>query len=266
MEFEDYECGKETREQATVQNYCKKNNLSSHWVPINFLKQSIRIGYSSTNIVLRRQLPIVLAEAITIYKGQGSTHTDVAVHSPQKLNRNELYVACSRVTTFSGLYFVDFDGSFILRKLNNIANDKSIKAIEKLEKERPVQFDLHFLQDYVNTNCKTFIFANIQSLHKYFPLVKADKCFSTAYFIFLVETWTFQSDIYEIDGYRCIYRHDCKGQRRHAYGSIIFAKEEPNLSNFEIIFESNAYNKNKSIAHNVVAFTYNDYCLSLIHI
>lgn len=81
-----------------------------------------------------------------------------------------------------------------------------------------LQFNLLFLQDYPEYD--TFIFSNIQSLHKYFELIKADLCFNFAKFIILVETWTVSSDNYEFENYTCVYRH-CPGVQRRLHGIFV---------------------------------------------
>jgi hypothetical protein len=261
FESEDESTGKEAR-QAVIQ-YCCRHNIPPNWVPINFLKSMIKIGKSSTSIIVRRQLPLRIAEAITVHKSEGSTYSDIAIHQPETLSRKEFYTAASRVTSLSGLFFVDCKKPFNLKKYNNTENDRGKKEIEYLEAQRPLKFNLQFLQDY--PQYPTFIFANIQSLHKYFLLMKADKCFLSADFILFVETWTVSQDQYILSHYNCIYRHDCLGQKRHAYGIAIYAKQL--FSNgIKIIFESNKYNRSKHLAHNIVSFTTDDkYCFCVIY-
>lgn len=171
------------------------------------------------------------------------------------MKRRELYVACSRVTKLSGLYFVD--GHFEAPKCNK--NYYGRKEIENLETNRLIKFDLQFLQDY-SEKYHTFIFTNIQSLHKYFNLIKADGCITSAEFIFLEETWSLAKDQYSINDYNCIYRHDCS-INRHGFGIMIYAKNH--LNNTQIIFTSNEYNNTST--HNIVAFTYHEYCFCVIY-
>lgn len=109
-----------------------------------------------------------------------------------------------------------------------------------------------------------YLFANIQSLHKYFNLVIADKCFTSATFIFLVETWTLPKDNYEINNYNQIYRYDCQNSKIHAYGIMLYAKKEIS-SQIHVMYNSNEYNKNRHIAHNITAFSFKNYCFCVIY-
>jgi len=118
-----------------------------------------------------------------------------------------------------------------------------------LETNRPLRFDLLFLQDYLEYD--TFIFANVQSLNKYFELIKADKNFISAKFIFFVETWTLSGDQYDIEGYKCIYRQGCVGEKKFAYGSHIYMKEMYN-SLPEVLFESNIHNSKKITTYPII--------------
>lgn len=55
---------------------------------------------------MRKQLPITVAESITIHKSQGATFQSVAIDlsDGRKLSRSALYVACSRATSAAGLF------------------------------------------------------------------------------------------------------------------------------------------------------------------
>lgn len=235
LQFENEFVGKETRSEANY--YYVKNHIPLHWVPINFMRRTIKVGKKNTSIILRRMFPLRIAEALTIHKSQGSTYTEIAVHSPHTLRNRELYVACSRVTSLSGLYFVNFDHPLNKNKINR--PDICRETVKHMEIERPLKFDLLFLQDY--NQYESFIFANIQSLHKYFNSIKADNCFLSSTFIFLVETWTISTDDYNIPDYKCVYRHDCSGTNRYAYGMMIYAKAHCVIG--EYIFESNFHDR-----------------------
>ena len=251
MEFTDPLIGRETREVCAY--YMKENKIPSTWVPINYLKLEFKITKISGEQILRKMLPLKMAEAVTVHTSQGSTHPDVAVHRPEKMNIKLLYVACSCVTSLNGLYFTDHKEGFDVRKLRP-KNIPGKKEIETLELKRPVHFYLHYLQDYLEYD--TFIFVNIQSLPKYFQLITADKCFISSKCIFFVETWTLNSDQLNINNYKCVYRHDCSGKQRHPYGIMLYIREMCD-DHIEIIYENNNYkpNKNNYVSHNIIAFT-----------
>lgn len=154
IEFENKNTGQETKQQ--YEYYYRTHNIPSTWTPINFMKISIRVGNSASSFVLRRQLPLREGEAITIHRSQGRTEQQVCVSRPETLSRQALYVACSRVTSLSGLYFDNMKGSFKSSVVHGENNDEIKRHIDALEKYKPIQFELQFLQDY--TQYDTFIF------------------------------------------------------------------------------------------------------------
>ena len=212
---------------------------------------------------MRRMLPLKMAEAETIHTSQGTTEPNVVVSKPETLNIKLLYVACSRVTSLNGLYFTNHKNSFNVTKLRP-KHIEGKEEIEYLESKRPVHFYLHYLQDYLEYD--TFIFANIQSLPKYFEFITVDKCFISAKYIFFVETWTLNNDKVDINNYRCIYRHDCIDKQKHPYGTLLYMRETCD-SDIEIIYENNIYkpDKNNYVSHNIVAFTVEEYCFCIVY-
>lgn len=55
LEFDNDSIGKEARE--SVKQYCTKQNIPLNWIPINYLKHSIKIGRSVSSIIVRRMFP-----------------------------------------------------------------------------------------------------------------------------------------------------------------------------------------------------------------
>ena len=60
----------------------------------------------SCYLIVRKQFPFILAEALTNHKSQGDTYECVAVNIEPRLPRNALYTALSRAKTTSGLFIV----------------------------------------------------------------------------------------------------------------------------------------------------------------
>jgi len=256
LQFTEEHVGKHIRQE--LQNHIRINKIPVNLVPIGQVTLSIKIGLKSSSIIARKQFPLTIAEAITIHKSQGSTYKEVAIHRPNSLNKRELYVAMSRVTSLSGLYFINGN----LNKLETQSAINIPEEIIKTKKEKFIQFNLHYFQDIEEEN--TFIFANIQSLKKHIDDIVRDKSFIYTKFLFFVETWTLESDDININDYNIIYRKDCNNNNnRHAYGITIYAKHYIQYNDIQIIFESNLYMNKKS--HNLVVFTYQEYCICVLY-
>ena len=62
-----------------------------------------------------RQIPLILAFALTIHKIQGATLDCARIDAGRTLfEGNQMYVALSRLRTVEGLYLTDFDASRVL--------------------------------------------------------------------------------------------------------------------------------------------------------
>jgi hypothetical protein len=78
----------------------------STYHPHEFIIRTIATQ-KTTNLQFKgKHFPVVSAQAITINKSQGATHSTTFVHLKTKMLRSQLYVACSRVTSASGLFIV----------------------------------------------------------------------------------------------------------------------------------------------------------------
>ena len=108
----------------------------------------------------------------------------------------------------------------------------------------------------------TFVFANIQSMNGHHSKILADKCFMNAKFLLFVETHTLSTDNVDIPGCNAVYRKDCE-HRIHGYGIVIYSKKSDIDDEVKIVFESNVYAEKQS--HNVVAFTYKNYCICTLY-
>ncbi|KMQ83793.1 atp-dependent dna helicase pif1 [Lasius niger] len=78
------------------------NNVKSVLLSIGRIDRIQRVS----RIATRYQLPITPAFAITVHKSQGSTFDRAAIGISQRMNREMMYVACSRVRRIKDLYVI----------------------------------------------------------------------------------------------------------------------------------------------------------------
>lgn len=85
--------------------YMIYHGINLNWTPIKYVLKSIMLRQNSIYKIMREQIPITVAESITIHKSQGSTLINVIVHISNRFMTTRLmYVACSRVTSLNGLF------------------------------------------------------------------------------------------------------------------------------------------------------------------
>jgi ATP-dependent exoDNAse (exonuclease V) alpha subunit len=82
--------------------------MYASWTPIEPVSLTIPQRSNGPLSVKREQFPVVVAEALTIHKSQGSTYTKAALEvlGKRQISRSLKYVACSRATSASGLFIV----------------------------------------------------------------------------------------------------------------------------------------------------------------
>jgi len=99
LEFESARIGqKAIRENKNDLNHNAFDKICDKWVPLREITLEISNANKSAYFqTYRRQFPISPAEAITIHKSQGSTFETICVDTREKLSRQLLYVALSRV-------------------------------------------------------------------------------------------------------------------------------------------------------------------------
>ncbi|CAF1035111.1 unnamed protein product, partial [Brachionus calyciflorus] len=209
IEFDSNRVGKNRRK-----NFPSVNKPES-WTPIDRESRDCLI---KNYVIVRRQFPIIPAEAITITKSQGSTYDKITVGLNSRLTRNEIYVAFSRVTSFTNLHT---EGSFVLPKAPEHPT-KVQKEIQRMKEEAQLNLKLKFLEDYSPSDIKIAVF-NVQSLNKHYRNILNDYFFKSCDFFSLLETWTLKKDDYFFPGFTCIQRDDCPKNRK-AFGSIAFVK------------------------------------------
>ena len=81
-----------------------------NWTPLERVKKEFS-PYSADEVkIVRSQFPVTPAQAMTYWKAQGGTFSEIVVKVHNKISRQQLYVALSRVTKLDGLFI---DGNFI---------------------------------------------------------------------------------------------------------------------------------------------------------
>lgn len=138
VEFKNPKIGKKTRKER--ENLLRYNNINHNWTPIEYVTRMITMRQNSLYRILRKQIPIEPAEAVTVHKTQGQTYDNIVIHTMNKrLNARLLYVAFSRVISLDGLFI---EGTY--DKPNPRVTDIAQSEIEKMKKERPLKFQLKF--------------------------------------------------------------------------------------------------------------------------
>ncbi|VDN37029.1 unnamed protein product [Gongylonema pulchrum] len=104
MLFDEQEVGMKMRRRFS--SISIRKHYPTNRTPLEPIIVPIKRSKGSNLQVLRKQFPLVPAEAMTIHKSQGQTYPSVVLHTAQRMNRALLYVALSRVTSLSGLYII----------------------------------------------------------------------------------------------------------------------------------------------------------------
>lgn len=165
---------------ANARSKSREAHLYPDWVPIGRMKRPLQHFFTPGTQLIREQIPVVAANAITIDKAQGSTIPTVVVSLrrfrradgslSRRLTREQLYVACSRASSLEGLFL---DGIFVppappgpsdpvtleMERLRNIPYEPSIMTFQK--------YNGDFYKIY---------FHNIQSFQAHFEDLRADHC------------------------------------------------------------------------------------------
>jgi hypothetical protein len=209
--------------RTNTRSYQAKKNINMNWVAVDKLKRNLsKTGRHHGLKIIRKQIPLVAANGITINKAQGSSLICAVVcvkrRNGRKLTRERLYVGCSRATTKDGLFI---DGVFEPPNPPP-PDDKVTLEMEKLRRV-PMQFSIKFLQDYDESFNKIY-FHNVQSFILHHADVQADHCPMSSDFVALVEPKLLRSDVISLNGYDCIFRKNSRKSPANSEGALLFQR------------------------------------------
>jgi len=92
--------------RSKLMDYMKTHCINEKYVPLEKSAEVLTLGQNHAHQVIRKQFPVVPAEALTIHKSQGQTYQSICLDFTlvRKATRQLLYVALSRATSLNGVY------------------------------------------------------------------------------------------------------------------------------------------------------------------
>jgi hypothetical protein len=172
--------------RAITKSHQQRHSIDLGWTRIDRIQRNLsKTGRHKGLELIRKQIPLVAANAMTITKSQGSSlplvivavnrHRMKSGSLSRKLTRESLYVACSRATSISGLFI---DGEFNPPVAPGPSDPVSCE-MGRL-RNMPFHFTMKFLQDYGDGFVKLY-FHNVQSLNLHCHDVVSDQCAMSRY-------------------------------------------------------------------------------------
>jgi hypothetical protein len=172
--------------RSLTKRYQQRHNINLQWTRIERIRRNLsKTGRQKGLELIRTQIPLVAANAMTITKSQGSSLPFVIVsveryrtkagNLTRKLTRESLYVACSRATSLQGLFV---DGAF---EPPASPGPRDLVSLEMARlRKSTFPFSMKFLQDY-NDGFIKILFNNVQSFQLHQADVIADHCAMSRY-------------------------------------------------------------------------------------
>ncbi len=223
MKFSDPNTGMDMRREMS-RMYVNRPQIDKSWTPIRRMRRKLSVKRTDHSLrIVRRQIPLVACNGMTVAKSQGSSLPAVVVNVEyqrpiEKLGTEELYVGCSRATSKNGLHV---KGTFV--PPTAYKPDHPVTLEMKRLRDLGFPFKLRFLQDEHSDDVKIY-FHNVQSFNLHKQDVLADQCALAADILCFVEPHTLPEDDIEIPGYFSPYRKDSDGTRHGSSGILIFIK------------------------------------------
>lgn len=254
LKFDDSSVGRKAR-TGNVNSNC---NIEEDWIPILRRKEQFTTTAKSSINVIREQYPLVPAEAITIHKSQGQSLEQVVVHLDKGMNRQLLYVACSRATSLAGLFLV---GEKFIPPNPPTEQDSVTNEMNRLRREAQLLPTFVFLR-IVPDNVIQIVSHNVQSLNAHKSTINADAVYKSSTMLAFQETWLKSNDIVHLENFEETVRNTSNNTgTARGRGTIIFSRntlEPTNKQSYE--------NHNNSSHFEATTCTFNNIVLVNVYV
>jgi len=215
--------------QKTQAQQIRKNIVLS-WVGIYPIMRNLnKTGIYPTLSTIRKQIPLVAANGMTINKSQGSSFENVVVTTTKQnalrrtfLTRERLYVACSRATSLRGLFV---NGEF--RPPNPPKENDPVTNELQGMKAHPIIFSMKHFEDFPQSTKQFFV--NVQSFLLHKQDLEADFNIMSSDLIALVEPHLLVTDEFSFPNFTPIYRHNCSNAR-NSEGILLLQSNTSNIN------------------------------------
>ncbi|KAK3926618.1 ATP-dependent DNA helicase [Frankliniella fusca] len=187
-----------------------RDGVDGRLTPIERVSRSFVARLGSLFKIVRKQFPLVVCKALTVWKCQGSTMRAVVVvmREERRMERRPFYVGTSRATSLQGLFI---EGTY-RRPAAPGPNDSVLVEVQRLElPENAVEFSIQFPELHTDGEGLVALFHKIVSLCKHHSHVLQDLSYTRSDIIMLCETRTMPLDDISIPGFELLHRRDCQG-------------------------------------------------------
>ncbi|EPB86567.1 hypothetical protein HMPREF1544_06641 [Mucor circinelloides 1006PhL] len=208
-------CGAELR--ASQASIIRNLSIAHAWKMIEPVSDYV---YRNTKVRLkirRKQFPLLSAESLTVHKSQGQTYGSVtiidAVASGSRLDRQLMYVACTRATASSGLRIVASNNTFNTFQPLSRSNPTSPLRMELARQETDETIVPRFLSMTTSSYPDSILVLShniIQSLRAHLDQVSSDLVYNSASVLLFSETWTVHNspEAFQLPGFELVSRSD----------------------------------------------------------
>jgi len=195
----------------------KLKSIDPSWTPISIESKPVKCWEGRQVRVVRSQFPLAPAEAITIYKSQSQTFTEMVLTTHPGITRSLLYVGCSRARSSDGLWI---NGTFEPPSPVNSTN-RVYQAYEEL-RLKPVLLS-HLPNPAPNESMISLVFYNIQHYNPHKKDLETIITTLKPNIIALVETHSWPNQELKIHDYHLKQRTDLAVHRKSGYGTACFS-------------------------------------------